>query len=129
MLQVLDELFSNPLDTTHVTLLTANTSSADVLMRSKLDGYVAEHPNQIKVVYVCDAAEDGADWITETGHINRSMLEKYLPKPSAETLIYTCGPPPFMALVSGDKQPDKSQGPLVGLLKDMGYESSMVCKQ
>jgi hypothetical protein len=34
-----------------------------------------------------------------------------------------------MNVVSGDKMPDKTQGPLIGLLKQMGYDSSMVCKQ
>jgi cytochrome-b5 reductase len=34
-----------------------------------------------------------------------------------------------MNLLSGDKQPDKSQGPLIGLLKDMGFASSQVNKQ
>jgi hypothetical protein len=41
----------------------------------------------------------------------------------------SCVSPPALPSVSGGKAEDKSQGPLIGLLKDMGYDSSMVCKQ
>ena len=39
-----------------------------------------------------------------------------------------CGPPPMMKAVSGDKLPDKSQGPLEGMLKGMGYTEGQVFK-
>jgi cytochrome-b5 reductase len=42
--------------------------------------------------------------------------------------LQVCGPPPMMNAVSGDKAPDKSQGELAGVLKDMGYTSDMVYK-
>ena len=34
----------------------------------------------------------------------------------------------MMRAISGDKLPDKSQGPLTGLLKDLGYDESQVFK-
>jgi len=129
MLQVVDEIFSNESDKTNVILLTANVSSKDVLLREKMDAIAAKHPQQFKVIYITDKKEEDHAWIQENGYVTQQLLEKYLPKPAADTLIYTCGPPSFMAVVSGDKQPDKSQGPLVGHLKAMGYDESMVCKQ
>lgn len=42
--------------------------------------------------------------------------------------VLVCGPPPMMRAISGDKLPDKSQGPLTGLLKDLGYDESQVFK-
>lgn len=41
--------------------------------------------------------------------------------PAEDVLIYVCGPPGFMDLISGNKTPDKQQGPLTGLLKEKGY--------
>jgi cytochrome-b5 reductase len=39
-----------------------------------------------------------------------------------------CGPPGFMNLVSGDKAKDYTQGPLSGLLKQLGYTENQVFK-
>jgi len=36
--------------------------------------------------------------------------------------------PPALQAISGDKLPDKSQGPLTGMLKDMGYTEEQVFK-
>lgn len=45
----------------------------------------------------------------------------------ARSLLVPCPSPPRQA-ISGDKLPDKSQGLLSGMLKDMGYTESMVYK-
>ena len=92
-LQVIDQVLSDSADKTNITLLTFNTTPSDVLLKEKLDGYVSKHPNQVKVIYVVDKDVSNADWVNETGHVNRAMLDKYLPKPSNEIMIYTCGPP------------------------------------
>ena len=42
--------------------------------------------------------------------------------------VQVCGPPPLMKSISGDKAEDKSQGPLTGILKDLGYTSEQVYK-
>ncbi len=42
--------------------------------------------------------------------------------------VQVCGPPPLMKAISGDKAEDKSQGPLTGILKDLGYTSEQVYK-
>ncbi len=46
----------------------------------------------------------------------------------AERRMQVCGPPPMMKAISGDKAKDKSQGPLEGVLKDVGYTESQVYK-
>lgn len=62
------------------------------------------------------------------GFITRDLLAKQMPPPADDSLILVCGPPGLMKFVSGDKLPDKSQGPLEGLLKDMGYTEQQVFK-
>ena len=42
--------------------------------------------------------------------------------------MQVCGPPPMMKALSGDKAQDKSQGPLSGLLKDLGFTEEGVFK-
>lgn len=52
-----------------------------------------------------------------------------MPPPGRDgTIILVCGPPGFMAAVSGDKAPDKSQGAVVGMLKQAGYKAEQVYK-
>jgi len=51
-----------------------------------------------------------------------------MPPPTDENLVLVCGPPGFMAAVSGDKLPDKSQGPLSGALAELGYSAEGVFK-
>lgn len=51
-----------------------------------------------------------------------------MPAPAADSLVCVCGPPGMMNAISGDKLPDKSQGPLTGMLKAMGYSENNVYK-
>lgn len=76
---------------------------------------------------VVDKAKS-ADWSGGVGYITKEVVEKHLPAPQPENLILVCGPPGMMNALSGDKLPDKSQGPVTGLLKDMGYDSDTVYK-
>ena len=133
MVQVADVIFRNPDDKTKVVLIVSQSTLGDVLLREKLDSYTAQRGDQFRVIHVITQGkkpEDAsAEWVAEWGRLSRATLEKYLPKPASNTFCYTCGPPQFMAAISGDKQPDKTQGPLVGMLKEMGWEADHVCKQ
>lgn len=64
------------------------------------------------------------------GRITKEIIEKVheINKIKKYDFVYVCGPPNFMNVVSGDKLPDKTQGEIVGLLKEMGYDSSNVYK-
>lgn len=48
-------------------------------------------------------------------------------------MVFVCGPPGMMKAVSGDKVRDEvkktmTQGPLTGILKDLGYTETQVFK-
>ena len=51
-----------------------------------------------------------------------------MPPPTDDNLVMVCGPPGLMKVVSGDKAPDKSQGPLSGALAELGYTPAQVFK-
>ena len=73
------------------------------------------------------AAEADA-WTGATGYITKEMVADLMPAHGDGSIVFVCGPPPFMRVFSGDKLPDKSQGPLEGILKDLGYTSETVFK-
>lgn len=125
MLQIVDEIVRNPNDKTEVTLVFANTSTKDILLKEQIDRLASTHKN-FHPIYVIDKPEAGFNG--PTGYLNAEILGKYLPKPSSDVQILTCGPPGFMAAVSGGKTPDYKQGEVTGALKELGYDSTNVFK-
>eukprot|EP00271_Cylindrocystis_brebissonii_P016899 TRINITY_DN4186_c0_g1_i1.p1 TRINITY_DN4186_c0_g1~~TRINITY_DN4186_c0_g1_i1.p1 ORF type:complete len:368 (-),score=57.03 TRINITY_DN4186_c0_g1_i1:361-1464(-) len=125
MLQVIDAVLRNPEDNTQVTLLFANQSPGDVLLKDRLDELQASHPN-FKVYYV--VGNPDPKWVGGVGFLTKGVLQKALPSPDHDPLVLVCGPPGMMNAMSGNKAPDKSQGELSGLLKDLGYTKEQVYK-
>ncbi|XP_050115362.1 NADH-cytochrome b5 reductase-like protein isoform X3 [Malus sylvestris] len=125
MLQVIEAILKNPDDTTQVSLLYANVSPDDILLKQKLDILAASHPN-LKVFYTVD--NPTKSWKGGKGYISKDMAVKGLPAPGEDTLMLVCGPPGMMKHISGDKAQDRSQGELTGILKELGYAEEMVYK-
>ncbi|KAG5244047.1 NADH-cytochrome b5 reductase protein [Salix suchowensis] len=108
-----------------VSLVYANVSPDDILLKQKLDFLSASHPN-LKIFYTVD--NPSKNWKGGSGYISKDMVVKGLPGPSDDTLILVCGPSGMMKHISGDKAKDYSQGELTGLLKEAGYTEEMVYK-
>ena len=53
MLQVIDAIASNPNDKTKVTLIYANVSEKDIILKEKLDAIVAKNPSITARCHVC----------------------------------------------------------------------------
>ncbi|KAJ0398100.1 hypothetical protein ATCC90586_000287 [Pythium insidiosum] len=126
-LQVIKEILRIPEDTTQVDLIFANNTASDILLREELDALTRAHAS-IRVHYVLAAPPASATWNGHTGFVTKELLQELLPPPSDEHFVGVCGPPGMMAAVSGDKNPDKSQGDLTGFLKDLQYSPNQVYK-
>jgi len=127
MFQVINEILKNPNDKTEISFVYANLTEKDILLKDQLDQLALRHTDRFKVYYTIDKATT-KHWKHDVGFITQDMLKKYLPAPSADSLIMVCGPPGMMTHVSGDKAPDYSQGQVTGLLKKLGYSESNVFK-
>ncbi|GLC37614.1 hypothetical protein PLESTF_001642100 [Pleodorina starrii] len=129
MLQVIDAILENPNDKTQVSLVYANVTESDIILKDKIDALVAAHPDRLKVYYVVDKPSwGGVFWRGGVGYITRDLLKQKMPQPSRDSLVMVCGPPGMMEAVSGNKAPDYSQGEVKGLLKELGFDSSNVYK-
>jgi cytochrome-b5 reductase len=62
MLQVIEEILRNPQDSTHVTLVFANVSPKDILLKPKLDRFAEAHPKRFKIHYVVEKVS-GFDYV------------------------------------------------------------------
>jgi len=94
MLQLAREVLSHPSDTTKLSLLFANQSEADILLRDELDQLAEKYPEQFKVWYTVDKASDS--WKYSTGFVNADIIKDHLEPPSKKTLVLMCGPPPMI---------------------------------
>lgn len=126
MYQLILESLNTAGDDTKITLLYANKSGADILLKERLDKLAAQHPSRFNVVYSLDTPPPG--WKGEKGFVTADMVKEHMPAPVDGTRIFVCGPPPMVNHISGGKAPDKKQGELKGVLLACGYTAENVFK-
>ncbi|KAJ2860410.1 hypothetical protein FB639_005636, partial [Coemansia asiatica] len=86
MLQLIQHVLEDPKDNTKLTLVFANRSEDDIILRSKLDTFAKEHPDQFKVHYVVDKASS-KDWNGDVGYVTKELVKKYMPAANAEGVL------------------------------------------
>ncbi len=91
-------ILKDPEDTTEVSLLYANQTPEDILLRDELDAWARDHPNRFKCWYTVDRVPDGqGPWHYSTGFINEEMIREHLPAAAgADSFVGMCGPPPMI---------------------------------
>lgn len=94
MLQLVRAVFRDPEDTTCLSLLFANQTEEDILLRKELEEVEAANPGRFKIWYTIDRPAPG--WEYSSGFINAEMIEKALLPPSPDNLVLMCGPPPMI---------------------------------
>lgn len=99
MLQVLHAIFRDAKtkdSTTTASLLFANQTEEDILVREELEALARDFPGRFKLHYTLDRPPAG--WKGSTGFINKEMIEKNVLKDcsSAGTQVLMCGPPPMI---------------------------------
>jgi len=129
MLQVAQRVLANPDDQTNVSLIFANVSEDDILLKEKIDELQAEYPEQLRVLYVLDNPPEWG-WRGGRGYISKAMLREFMPEPllGGLTKVLICGPPGMVKHLAGELPGKKGQGELGGLLKELGYDASQVFK-
>lgn len=135
MYQLARAIFKNPTDRTRVTLVFANISEPDILLKQELHELENTYPQRFKAFYTLDKPPEG--WMQGKGVVSKELLKTVLPEPSSgkkdnegeeeKLKIFVCGPPGFYKAISGAKEGMK-QGPLGGTLKELGYTESQVYK-
>lgn len=125
MLQVMKEILHNADDHTQVSLVFANNTEEDILLKAELDALAKKYKN-LKITYIL--SQPSASWKGETGFVSQELIKRTMPAPSEDNYILVCGPPGFMEAVSGGKTPDYKQGEVKGHLKALGYNENMVFK-
>jgi len=94
MLQVIRAALKNPLDRTKLSLIYANVTFEDILLKAELDELAAKYPKRLSVYYVLNNPPTG--WTDGVGFVSKEMVEKHLPPTDTNIKVLLCGPPPMM---------------------------------
>ncbi|XHG06338.1 hypothetical protein AWENTII_009543 [Aspergillus wentii] len=105
MYQLIRAICENDRDTTEISLVYANRSEGDILLREELESFARRYPNNFKLWYMLDAPSEG--WTYGTGYVNQAVLTEHMPAPSPDTKILLCGPP---VMVNATKKTLASMG-------------------
>jgi cytochrome-b5 reductase len=94
MLQIIKAVFKESNDKVSLSLIYANQTEEDILLRSDLEKIQEEHPDRFKLWYTLDRPPK--DWKYSTGFINEDMIKGNLFPPSEDSIVLMCGPPPMI---------------------------------
>ncbi|RDW91541.1 hypothetical protein BP5796_02706 [Coleophoma crateriformis] len=99
MYQLIRAICEDPKDTTKISLLYANQTEADILLREELDEFARKFPQKFSVWYVLNTAPP--NWKYGQGFITKDAMKAKLAAPSPDTKVHLCGPPPMINAMKG----------------------------
>ncbi|XP_010881833.2 NADH-cytochrome b5 reductase 2 [Esox lucius] len=94
MLQLIRSITADPADQTKCSLIFANQTEKDILLRKELEEVLKSHPDQLNLWYTLDKPPPA--WKYGSGFVNADMMKEHLPPASSDVLIVMCGPPPMI---------------------------------
>lgn len=99
MLQLIQHILSSPTDRTKLSLIYANRTPEDILLKDKLDNWAHLFPTQFKVYYTVDSGYT-EEWKGGKGHVCLEMCKEAFhcekektAEAHLESIAVTCGPP------------------------------------
>ncbi|GAB1202853.1 hypothetical protein APSETT445_001476 [Aspergillus pseudonomiae] len=95
MYQLIRAICEDDADKTQVSLLYANNTEEDILLRTELDDFARRHPEKFQVQYVL--SQPGETWQGYRGFVNGDVIAKHLAPAALDNRVLLCGPPPMLA--------------------------------
>lgn len=90
VLQVITEIITNPGDDTKISLIFANETSNDILLKNEIDEIAKKYPG-FSVHYTLTSPP--VSWDGSTGYVTKEIIQEHMPSPSAANRLFICGPP------------------------------------
>jgi cytochrome-b5 reductase len=83
---------NDPANRTRFTLLYANVTEADILLRDELDALQRAHPHTFKVVHTLDKLP-AARWTGASGYVSRELIKEHVPpaEKGEKVKVFICG--------------------------------------
>ncbi|KAL7956768.1 hypothetical protein V8C34DRAFT_325902 [Trichoderma compactum] len=113
MFQIIRAICESDRDTTEISLIYANRTEQDILLREELDTFARRYPKIFNVYYVLE--NHSSEWKFGSGYVTKDMTAEMFPSTSEEgSKVMICGPPGMVAAAKtslaslGYKQPGAS---------------------
>lgn len=106
-----------------ITFMTLNHSKADILLADELVALGSES-NFERFIPWHVTTED----VDKSQRVTPELIQRFMPAPGPGVLVMACGRKAMTNAIAGPKAKDWSQGPVGGILADLGYSSEQVWK-
>ncbi|KAI1841879.1 hypothetical protein JX266_011957 [Neoarthrinium moseri] len=91
MYQLIRAICEDDRDTTEISLIYANRTEDDILLRDELEVMAKKYPKNFKLFYLLDSPPP--NWSYGSGYVTKDMMAARFPAPSADSKVMICGPP------------------------------------
>lgn len=91
MYQLIRAICEHETDTTEVSLILANQTETDILLRKELEAFARRYPKNFKLWYMLDRPPQ--EWAYGSGFVTADVMREKLPAPGPDTKFMLCGPP------------------------------------
>jgi cytochrome-b5 reductase len=95
MYQLIRAICEHETDTTEISLIYANRTEEDIMLRNELEAFARKYPKNFKLWYMLD--QPPANWAYGSGYVTPAVMAEHLPGPSDDTAVMLCGPPGMIA--------------------------------
>ncbi|XP_024545152.1 nitrate reductase [NADH] [Selaginella moellendorffii] len=96
--QVIKAILRDKEDTTRISLVYANRTEEDIMLRAELDSWAESHAAQFRVWYVLSQPREPSNWKYSVGYITEEVVRDHLARGSDEAAAFMCGPPAMINL-------------------------------
>ncbi|KAJ2993538.1 hypothetical protein NUW58_g1809 [Xylaria curta] len=91
MYQLIRAICEDQRDTTEISLIYANRTEEDILLRSELEAFARKYPGNLKLHYMLDSPPPG--WKGGVGYVTKEIMAEHFPSADADSKVMLCGPP------------------------------------
>lgn len=125
--QLTRNILRNPEDKTKVTLVYANNSEQDILLRKEFDEYEKQYPGRFQKLFTV-SKKTGTDSDVQEGYVSKAMIDS-VSNDGKFDFVCVSGPPKQVEAVAGAKGLGGwTQGSMGGVLAQLGYTKDNVRK-
>lgn len=94
MYQLIRAICDDEADTTKISLLYANNTEGDILLRQELNAFAKKYPEKFQVQYVLSQASE--TWQGHRGFVSQDLIRRYMAPANESNKALLCGPPPMI---------------------------------
>ena len=92
LFQLIRAICEDKTDDTKISLVFANRSLPDIMLKAKLDYYAKVASDKFKVTYLLDHPP-ASGWTGLTGYVTKDLLKSKMPAVAPTSKVLLCGPP------------------------------------